>query len=399
MAFSQKHRVVGQINTVEETGLYKIPVPHQVRSYATRNLRDLRILDTKGHQVPYFLETAKPYVKTEVSDFTAFSIIENTTIADSITSYIFENPNKTINQVVFLIANYQGSKTYKLEGSNNNKTWFGIVNKGQLDQINHPKETSLYKVINFPICGYKYLKVVFNDKNTLPINILKIGKATAATKTVLPVAMDNITAKAINFSEENKKTVIHINFERPEVINKIKIDIAAPELYSRKAVLYTLKEREIKYKIESYKQVLKTFSIRSDKDLVFDIASISEKNIYLEIENNDNRPLEFNNIKFLQTPLFLVASLKLDTAYTLVAGNKALNFPDYDISEVTRVSINTLPVTEVVNLKFNEVQKSVESTKSFWQQPWFMWLCIGFAALIILYYAFGLIKDLNKSKD
>jgi len=399
MAFGQKHTVEGQIGNVDKTGLYSIPVPQQVRSHATRNLRDLRILDSNDNQVAYFLEFAKPYEKKEVSNFTAFPIIEKTNITDSISSYIFKNPHKTIDEIVFLIANYQGRKTYKIEGSNNNKTWFGLVNNGQLNNLSDPKETSLYKIVSIPICSYKYVKVIFNDKNTLPINILKIGKATAETKKVLPIEMDNIPVQSINFSEENKKTIIEISFERPEVINEIKIDVASPELYSRQATLYTIKEHEVKHKIKTYKQTLKTFYIRSDKDLVFDVASISEKKLFLEVENNDNQKLEFKSITFFQKPVFLVASLKEDMAYKLVAGNKALNFPDYDISEVARVSLHTLPITEVFNLKIEKPQNPVQPTKSFWQKPWFMWLCIGFAALIILYFAFGLIKDLNKSKD
>jgi hypothetical protein len=399
MAFGQKHTVEGEINTVKEPGLYRIAVPHNVRSYAARNLRDIRVLNANGNQVPYFLQAAKPYKNIEVSDFTEFTIVSNARIADSTATYVFKNPNKKIKQTVFLIANYQGSKSYKLEGSNDQKEWFGIVNNGQLDQLSHPKETSVYKVINFPVCNYKYLKVVFNDQNSLPINILKIGKATAETITTVPVAMDNIPVKTINFSEENKKTLIHIGFERPEVINEIKIDVSSPELYSRDATLYALREREVKHKVESYRELLKTFSIRSDKDLVFDISTISEKDIYLEIENKDNPKLEINSIKLGQKPVFLIASLKPDAVYKVTAGNKTLNFPDYDISEVTNVSINTLPIAKISNLTYPEPESIVKPSKSFWQHPWFMWLCIGFAALIILYYAFGLIKDLNKSKD
>ena len=163
MAFGQEHKVEGQINTVKETGLYRIAVPQKVRSYAAKNMRDIRVLDAQGHQVPYFLQEAKAYKNIEVSDFTEFDIKSKTRIADSTATYIFKNPDKTIKQAVFLIANYQGSKRYKLEGSNNQKDWFGIVNSGQLDQLNHPKQTSVYKVINFPLCSYKYLKVVFID--------------------------------------------------------------------------------------------------------------------------------------------------------------------------------------------------------------------------------------------
>ena len=396
MAFGQKHTVEGEIHAVKEAGLHRIPVPHNLRSYATRNLRDIRIWDTKGNQVPYFIQPAMSYKSTKVSDFTEFPVISSARITDSIATYIFQNPDKTIKQAVFLIANYQGTKSYRLEGSNDQNQWFGIVNNGKLDQLSHPKETSVYKVINFPLCAYKYLKVVFNDKQSLPINLLKIGKATAETVTIMPIAMDKIPVKAIAFSEENKKTEIHINFDRLEVINEIRIDIAGPELYSRNATLYAIREREVKRNIESYKQVLTTFSIRSDKDLVFDISTITEKELYLEIENKDNPKLQINSIQFMQEPLYLVAALNAQNTYKVTAGNTALNVPDYDISEVTNTLKSNLPIAEISSVTYVQAKTKEKAEISFWQQPWFMWCCIGLAALIISYYAFNLIKDLNK---
>ena len=76
--------------------------------------------------------------------------------------------------MVFTIANYSGSKTYNLSGSNNQKQWFGLVNKGYLYNLQNAENTSVEKVVSFPLCEYKYLKIDFNDSNSLPINVLKL---------------------------------------------------------------------------------------------------------------------------------------------------------------------------------------------------------------------------------
>ena len=396
LSFGQKHTVEGEIKPVKEAGLHHITVPYNFRTHATANLRDLRILDAKGNQVPYFLKSATAYKTTQVSDFKEFTIISNSQETNKSSTYIFENPDKSIKQAVFLIANYQGSKNYKLEGSNNNKKWFGIVNNGQLDNLSHPEDTEVYKVINFPLGAYRYLKVVFNDKYSLPINLLKIGKVSAEKETISPIKMDDIPVKTISFSEENKKTQVHIVFERPEVIHQMKLNITGPELYSRDAKLYTLKSREEKRNIETYKSVIRSVSLRSDKDLVFDMSSIVEGELYLEIENKDNPKLQISSIEFLQKPVYMVAALNPGTTYKVTAGNKGLNFPDYDISEVANTLNKTLALATITSIKaVKQTQETITET-SFWQQPWFMWCCIGVAGLFIGIYASNLIKDLNK---
>lgn len=399
MAFGQKHTVEGEIKPVTEAGLHHIPVPYNFRTHATANLRDLRILDTKGNQVPYFLKSVTAFKTTQVSDFTEFAMISTSQETDSSSTYIFKNPDKSIKQAVFLIANYQGSKSYKLEGSNNKTKWFGIVNNGQLDNLSHPEDTQVYKVINFPLGGaYRYLKVVFNDKHSLPINLLKIGKVSAEKETISPIKMDDIPVKTISFSEENKKTQVHITFERPEVIHQMKLNITGPALYSRNATLYALRSREEKRNIETYRKVISSFSLRSDKDLVFDIPPMVEGELYLEIENKDNPKLQINSIEFMQKPVYMVAALKPQTTYKVTAGNKALNFPDYDISEVANTLKKTLSLATITSIKTIEPAKEAVTQTSFWQQPWFMWCCIGVAGLFIGIYASNLIKDLNKKQ-
>lgn len=399
MAFGQDQAIEGEIHSIKENGLYRIPITQKVRSYATTDLRGLRIWDAKGNQVPYFIRRTTAYQKTNISDFKEFLVISSIRIADTTTTYTFKNPNKTIKQAVLLIANYQGSKNYRLEGSNDQKQWFGIVNRGQLHQLSHATQTSVYKVIDFPLCAYQYIKVVFDDSNTLPINLLKVGEATAETITTVPITLDKIPTKALKFLEKDQITQIHVNFERKEVINQIRIAIVAPDLYSRRATLYTVREREVKRSIKSYRKQLASFSIRSDKELVFDIPVCIESEMYLEIDNKDNPKLQINGIHFMQEPMYLVAFLSKGEKYKFTAGDEALNFPNYDISDVTNTLKNSLPIAKISSVTYVQHVKPTKKIISFWQQSWFMWCCIGFAAVIILYFTFNLIKELNSNKE
>lgn len=398
MAFAQTPQVSGTIGAVDEDGLYRIRIPHEIRSYATPDLRDIRLWDAKGNQVPYFVQPTSDYKFTKASGFSEFEMVSNTRIVDSISTYIFKNPYKTIEKAVLLIANYQGDKNYRLEGSNNQEDWFGIINNGQLNQLSHPTKTEVYKEIQFPLGSYSYLKLVFDDRYSLPINLLRIGMASTETVNLVPITMEGIPVKNLTFSEKEKKTQIHIQLERPEVIDQIRMEINAPELYSRNALLYTLKEREVRRSVETYRQHLASFSIRSDKDLIFNIPTSIEQEIYLEIDNKDNPKLEIMNLQFMQEPAYLVATLKSNENYKITAGNDKLGFPDYDLSEVTNTKI-TLPIAEIWTVVYEQPEKATQKTKSFWQQPWFMWSCIGVAALMIVYFAFNLLRDMGKDES
>ncbi len=395
ITFAQNSLVSGAIDVVQEDGLYSIQIPHSVRSFASPDLSDFRIWDAKGHQVPYFVKSVKDYIRTNISEFTEFTIVNNSRLADTSSTYIFKNPYETIENAVLLVANYQGSKTYRLEGSNDQKEWYGIVNNGQLTQLNDPKETSVYKLIQFPICRYPYLKIVFDDRHSLPVNLLKIGQGADQTMATIPKVMEEIPVKSIAYSEKDKKSIIKINFERPEVIHQIRISIKAPELYSRTATLYTIKNREVKRGIESYKDLIASFTIRSDRNLIFDIPQTVEHEVYLEIDNKDNPKLEIQALQFLQEPVYLVAALKAKESYKLTAGDQSLGFPDYDISDVTTES--QLPIVQIGAVVYQQSEKIDSKEMSFWQQSWFMWCCIGVAALTISYFAFNLLKDLNKN--
>jgi len=395
VTFGQHATVTGHLESANADGLHLIQIPQQVRSYATPNLKDFRIWDAKAQQVPYFIYPESSYVHTNVSNFSEFTILSNERHVDSSSTYIFKNQDKTLTQAVLSIANYQGNKKYRLEGSHDKKEWFGIVNRGELQHLNHPEKTSVFKVINFPICNYPYLKLVFDDRYSLPIHLLQIGKARAETTTVVPVSMETLQTKNISFIEAGKTTQVRIAFQQPQTINQLQLSISSPELYSRKATIYKVYEQRVNRDIQKHRKSIMTFDIRSDNDLIFNLPKTVAKDLYIKIENKDNPKLQISKLQVLQKPVYVVAHLKKNEAYTITAGDTSLDRPDYDISEVTQTQTDTWPLTHIVGVTPVTAQSVKVPATSFWQQPWFMWCCIGFAALIIVYFAYNLIQDMN----
>ncbi len=388
-----QHNTLGELETVNKNGLHEILLPNEIRSFSKSDLSDFRILDAKGKEVPYFIREKRNKIKT--SEYVEFERISKTILKDTSSSIVFKNPLKIIQEVVLSTANYSASKTFKLSGSNDLKEWFGVLNKGRLSNLQGLEGLSIDKSITFPRCAYKYLKIEFNDKNSLPINVLKIG---SVSNGFINKGLQTVIAQSKTTSEliEKKKTQVHFTFKNREVINQVRFKVVAPEFFNRSVVIYKKLERTIKNKKETYKKQLARFQLNSEEETIFNIPELFESDIFIEINNKDNNALTISDINFFQKPLYVITALKQNENYTIKTGNKTAKAPEYDLSffkykiseDLPRVAIKSIVKQEVI---LEEVKKD-----SFWQKPWFMWVCIVLTGLIILFFTSSLVKDLKK---
>jgi hypothetical protein len=204
--------------------------------------------------------------------------------------------------------------------------------------------------------------------------------------------------KTIPLSNQ-KKTLIHIIFKNKEIIDQLVVDVKSPEYYKRDARIYKKITRKYKRKGTEEEQDMHHFQIRSDTENNIAIPQIFEKDFFIEIDNQDNPPLHFSSIRFNQVPVFIVADLKSDETYTVKTGNTRLQKPQYDLANFENKIPDQLLETTIYDVKQINPHENKITEKQFWQQPWFMWLCIAIGGVVIVYFSIGLIKDLNKNLD
>jgi len=391
-----QHQVEGSLQLPQKEGLHKIMLSHTVRAYAKTNLDDIRIYDANNLQVPYYIE--KAITEIEKGNFEAFEIISSSKVRDSSSTYVFLNPKKTLKQVVLQIANYSGSKYYDILGSNDSKQWYGITNKKLLSNLNKVNKTEVYKTISFPLCSYKYLKIVFNDIKSLPINLLNIGQSNQNSSTTIkeqiPVSNFEITTlKATN------KTQLKIEFAIPEILNSIDLKITAPQFYNRKAILYYLIPVKKDHKELLEKQIVKSFYLNSSSNSVINFKTTKAKVFYIEITNQDNPALSISKANCYQNSLFAIANLKEAEKYTITSGSLALTKPKYDISFFKNSISGDTPILKIKETTVIKTPESTKASSPFWQTKWFLWLTIGLATLIVGVVVSGLLKDLKNTAD
>jgi hypothetical protein len=368
-----QNSTTAKVQPVTKDGLFKMIVPSEIRSYSKNDLSDFRILDANNREVPYFLVADVP--ETRVEQFDNFDIVSKVVDNKKSTAIIIKNPKTQISGLELVVANYEGTKKYSISGSNDQKEWFG----------------STY--ISFPLCAYPFLKIVFDDSTTLPINVLKVGHANT---NFLKGTLQEVKVK---YSETmqilaEKKTLLKIVYDYPQYIDKLVFDIQNASLFKRNARIYTIKERTEKHKTVTYQEDIARFTLSSNQVNTFDITQVKQEILFVEIDNQDNPPLDILAIKCYQKPIFAVADLKANAQYSVTTGNPNLKLPLYDLAYFKETISNDLLETSITAIEHPLNDTVTDPKTSFWQHPWFMWLCISIGGLMILFFSMKLIKEM-----
>lgn len=394
LSFGQ-FQVTGKIQDVTKNGFHQIVLSPEIRSYSKQDLSDIRIFNSKGNEVPYFIQNNSEAL---LHTFEEYTIVSKSVVAKKSTSIIIAIPsNQNNNQLSLFIANADGEKNYSISGSNDLKEWFGISNSKVLYDLNSTTEASVIKTISYPLSTYQYLKIDFDDRKTLPLNILKVGNFNSQ---IQKNTWLEIKPKKTSTTEDRseKETLIHVTFDRPQIINQIVFEISKPTYYSRKAIIYKKVKQQKNRKSVIYDEEIITFELNSNTKNSFTIPEIFEEEFFIKIENKDNQPLAILTIKYNQKPISIITDLSANEKYTIKAGDRNLTEPQYDLSDFKNNIQNNLHQTAIYDVKPIAEIKTKSKEKSIWQKPWFMWTCILLGAVTILYFSVSLINDLKRKE-
>ncbi|KQR93613.1 hypothetical protein ASG01_10635 [Chryseobacterium sp. Leaf180] len=387
--FGQSYQ--GKIEKVSENSLYQIKLTPEVISASKNNLDFLRIFDSKNNEVPYVLFAGKSSDLKLVS----LPIISKNITGNDTTSIIISNEKQiNLDHLTLKIANTAVDKKYSISGSNDKNEWFGLVLNQTVTDLNEGRKTAVSRDFSFPLNNYKFLKFDFVDKNSLPINILE---AYAQEK----FSINNEKTELLGFREkittdkETKQTKITITFDEPQLIEKLSFDISSPGYFLRDSRITVNKTRKRHKRTENFDEETAAFQLNSKTKNIFEIPEFFTDKFTIIIDNNDNMPLEVNKIRFFQSSQKILADLKKNESYTLKIDSKYTK-PSYDLAESGIDFNQNYPAANLNKLQKTEDTSGKNKAESFWQTPYFMWICIILAVIFIGYFAVGLLKDVNK---
>jgi hypothetical protein len=380
----------------KQNGLQALAINPKLKNIANTGFNDVRIYDKQQNEVPYFLVNES--FNYSSANFKEYEISDKETGKDKYTNFIVLNPKKeTIQNIVLCAANSDAVKVCNVVGSDDKKQWYSVSDGIVMYNLYDQGSVYVYRTLYFPPVNYKYVKIEINDLHTLPLNILKVGYFEGAISAGKLNEVAPVEYK-YNTDKEKKASLGVFKFEDRTTIDKISFRIKSPTFYKRQASIYAYRTRTVKQKEERYKEVLFEFELNSETNNSFNLTNFREKEFDIEISNADNPPLEFEWIKFEQLQTYLVADFRQGESYSLLAGNKKLNVPNYDIEYFkNKISqyLPTLEVSELNRIPVATVEIKIPERK-LWQEPWFMWACIAVASFMLFLFSIRILKDMKK---
>lgn len=388
--FSQNY--TGTLDTISKKGLHTILLTSKIRSATKENFNSLRIKDSQKNEVPYVL--IHPRDKAFLN-FVPKKITKKA-IKDSVTSIIIENKTgKVCDYIALKIANTAITKRYTIYGSDDKKNWFGLVANKRISGLKSSNHTSVEKLISFPLNTYRFLRINFDDRYSLPINILEVGNYESQFFTQNPIEIIHFE-KNVTQIKNRKVTQLKFTGNNTHKIDAISFDIKT-EFFQRNAKILVKRTRKVKKRIETYNQVIANFQLSSKNKNTFAFNNLNEKEFIVEIDNQDNPALEIESVQLFQKPIYLVSNLKEKESYNLVI-DSTYKKPSYDLGNFISDKTKTISKVEITN--FSKVEKKqIFKEKSFWETNLFMWICILFGGIIVVYFTQGLLKDINKREE
>lgn len=382
----------GAIERVEEKGFHRILIAPEVRSASNENFDFLRIYDDEKKEIPYVVDFNKDYFFS--NRYSPLRISDQKQFKDSVSYYIVNvvQNMKYCSELSLKIANTGLTKEYNISGSDDGIHWFGLVMNSMLYDLNDFQNTYVRKTVSFPNNSYKFLKIEFIDKNSMPIKLLEVGYFIGDEK-IEPTTVLEVFKHKIIEDKTNKKTIIKFSADNLYTVDGIAFNFKNSRFF-RKASVFIKETRSVKKKSEIYRKSVATFNLDSNSANSFKWESFQAKDFEIEIDNLDNEPLEIKEIKLLQHQFYLIADLDVSKNYEIVV-DSTLSKPQYDLVKFLPIDLTQLNVIRISDFKKISSNKA-SITQQFWQTKWFLWTAIVVAGLIIGYFAFGLLKEVEK---
>jgi hypothetical protein len=389
LSFStQAQQLIKATIAAHSDGLQSIRVPQEFRSKIGNNSNALRLFNQKGEEIPFIVKPAA----TSTTDFKAWPFERSIYPEDSTEIYVLHNPEKHKKQRIFLkIANTTTAKSYTIEGSNDQQTWFSLVAQGQLNALYSETDTYVTKSISFPLMDYQFIRIILDNKKSAAINIIDIGEIETLASEVHYEKLRNTSWK-MEQDTGQKSTRLTLSTEGLSPVDFLKFHISAPNKYLRHAEIYQNVSAGRKKAVSRH--VYEYLSLTNSTDDAFAVDIEGQSDFYIQIFNEDNAPLTIDSVSLYQKPIELLAELRNGFSYSLDAATKR-KAPNYDLSKVELDLPDSFPQAEITRIEIPISQK--EDGKSAYGN---IILILGsiLGVLVVFYFGSSLLKDMKKQK-
>lgn len=390
---AQELRARVRIEPVDAEGFYRAMLTPALSPYLHDDAVNVRIMDADGKEVPYVYGEASPRKFT--TTLREYEILEKKQVPSCCTTWILSNPARgSINNISLVIKNAEVTKKASLLGSDDNITWYAVKQHFTLTSIASQTETSEVRVVDFPLSNYLYYSLRVNDSTTAPLNILRAGYYDIAEEQgdYLPVPIARIHQAD---SSSQKISYVSLTFDQPYRIDRIELSMKGQPYFLRAATLLEKNTRVTrKGETETYWRVRDNFQLSSTHVTQLELPLHSDA-LQLTIDNQDNPPLEIQEVKAWQLDRYLTAWLKKGEAYTLEFGDETWTQPAYDLGHF-KDSIPEAPPRLTLGA-LETVAPATQESFTFFSTRTYIWAAIVVVIILLGFMSASLLRSMGKS--
>ena len=381
-----KRQITG-VNTI----WHSISLPDELYKNANAGFNDLRIYGISGKdtiEVPYLLKQRADQVNTEEISFKQLNQSAN----NSGYYYTFQSPRgHTINQIElnFQQTNFDWQVT--LEGSNNNKEWFGILKNYRILSIKNNDTDYQFTTLKFPDSKYQYFRIAIKSSIQPDLISAKLNK----TDTISGIYKE---ANALNYRLSNdavhKETIIDVNLKNPVPLSYLKLkaqsDFDFYRSFKIEAATDSFKsEKGMQY---NYAQIYDG-TISSLEDAAFTFPNTIISKLKITIQNNDNKPLRISHLEMKGNVYEILARFDDPKGnYSIYYGNEMVTAPSYEIEKFeNKIPLNLTSVS--VGQEEKNPAYAIKTEKPLFENKLWLWALMVVIICLLGWFSFKMLKN------
>lgn len=374
------------------TNWHSLTLPNDIFKNAQIGLADLRIYGAKGQdtvEVPYILEQSADQITDRE---TTFNIINQSTNTNGF-FYTFQAATvASINQIKLSFKQKNFDWKVKLEGSNDNKEWFTVLNDYRILSIKNSNTDYQFTQLDFPTAKYSYFRLAIKANEQPELNAAKILK----TDTLKGV-YKNVAYKSYQIFNDKitKQTLINIDLVNPMPVSSIKLNAKSDfDFYRTLKIEYATDSFKTDKGIQYNYTPLFDGTISSLETPEFNFSSTFVNRLRITIENNDNRPLSITAVALKGAVYELVGRFDDPTLnYALYYGNKEVAAPNYELKNFeNKIPMQVTPL--IVGSAQNNPAFTIEKVKTpLFENKLWLWCLMGIMITLLAFFAYKMLKN------
>jgi hypothetical protein len=388
------YKYYAELDSIKTSGFYNIVLSPEINAKLKTDYTDLRIVNASDKWIPHAVHVPAYKRSREIASFDLkYTQTEN----NKTNTTLIINAVSSLNNIEITIRNTAAERYCSLSGSDDSKNWFVINDSILISPVATETKSINSFEINFPLNNYKFYKLNIVNNNKDPYEINKI------TSSGIIVEPDIIKSKIITNpspvifqKDSNNISYIKISQKYPFHFDGLNFKVSGVKYYSRSVDLFI--PTNTNHSFANPGKLLQSFTISNNSNLNFRLPLINESVFYLLIKNEDNLPLQVNEMGTTLNEHYIKAYLEKSNSYRLILSNEKATAPKYDISKLDLSIKDTAAFLNVKNIiAFPHQEKLIEKKES--NNKWLVWIALIAGLAILLLLTKKMIKEVNKKEE